>query len=162
MTRLTCNRVRLKAYQLKQETESVSCSVIFNSLQTHGLQPTRLLCPWNFSGKNTGVGSHSLLQRIFPTQGQDLGLQHRRQILYRLSHQGSPSQQTMMTVGIPGSESSALPLPGAQVQSLVGDLRSGKPWHSQKQNSKFFLKRFVSLEENYQDLIFLSLSSTYI
>ena len=32
-----------------------------NSLQTHGLQPVQLLCPWNFRGKNTGVGRHSLL-----------------------------------------------------------------------------------------------------
>ena len=40
-------------------------------------------------GKNTGVGSHSLLQRIFPIQGSNLGLLHYRQILYQLSHQGS-------------------------------------------------------------------------
>ena len=50
---------------------------------------TRLLCPWNSPGKNTGVGSHFLLQGIFPTQGLTLGLPHHRQILYRLSHQGS-------------------------------------------------------------------------
>ncbi|KAM7244171.1 hypothetical protein CapIbe_004779, partial [Capra ibex] len=31
--------------------------------------PTRLLCPWDSSGKNAGVGCHSLLQGIFPTQG---------------------------------------------------------------------------------------------
>ena len=41
-------------------------------------------------GKNTGVGFHFLLQGIFPTQGSDLGLPHCRQILYHLSHQGSP------------------------------------------------------------------------
>ena len=39
-----------------------------NSLQPHGLQPARLLCPWDSPGQNTGVGSHSLLQGIFPTQ----------------------------------------------------------------------------------------------
>ena len=50
-----------------------SCLVRFNSLQPHGLQPTRLLCPWNFSGKNTGVGCHFLPQRIFPIQGLILG-----------------------------------------------------------------------------------------
>ena len=43
----------------------------------------------NSPGKNTGVGSHSLLQRIFLTQGLNLGLLHWRQILYHLSHQGS-------------------------------------------------------------------------
>ena len=42
------------------------------------------------SGKNTGVGCHSLLQRIFPIQGSNPGLPHCRRILYHLSHQGSP------------------------------------------------------------------------
>ena len=40
----------------------------------HGLQPTRLLCPWDSPGKNTGVGCHALLQGIFPTQGWNLRL----------------------------------------------------------------------------------------
>ena len=38
-----------------------SCSVVSDSLQPHGLQPTRLLHPWDFPGKSTGVGSHCLL-----------------------------------------------------------------------------------------------------
>ena len=42
-----------------------------------------------FSGKNTVVGCHLFLHRIFPTQGSNLGLLHYRQILYHLSHQGS-------------------------------------------------------------------------
>ena len=41
-------------------------------------------------GKNTGVGCHALLQEIFPTRGSNPGLPHSRQILYCLSHQGSP------------------------------------------------------------------------
>ena len=52
-------------------------------------QPTRLLSPWNFPGKSTGLGCHFLLQGIFPTQGLNLGLPHCRQTLYRLSHRGS-------------------------------------------------------------------------
>ena len=68
--------------------ESVSHSVVSDSMQSHGLQSTRLFCPWNSPGKNTGVGCHFLLQGIFPTQGLNLGLPHCRQILYRLSHQG--------------------------------------------------------------------------
>ena len=40
----------------------------------YGLQPTRLLCPRNSPGKNTGVGCHALLQGIFPTQGLNPGL----------------------------------------------------------------------------------------
>ena len=51
--------------------------------------PTRLLCPWDFPGKNTGVGCHFLLQEIFPIQGLNPGLPHCRQTLYRLSHQGT-------------------------------------------------------------------------
>ena len=72
------------------EIENVSCSALSNSLWPHGLESTRLLCPWNSPGKNTGVGSHSLLQGIFPTQGSNRGPPHCRQILYHLSHQGSP------------------------------------------------------------------------
>ena len=48
-----------------------------------------LLCPWDFLGKNTGVGCHFLLQGIFLTQGSNPGLPHCRQMLYPLSHQGS-------------------------------------------------------------------------
>ena len=48
---------------------------------THGLYSL-----WNSPGQNTGVGSHSLLQGIFPTQGSNPGLPHCRQILYQLSH----------------------------------------------------------------------------
>ena len=66
-----------------------SSSVVSSSLQPHGLWPARLVCPWNSPGQNTGEGSHSLLQGIFPTQGSNSGLPHCRQILYQLSHQGS-------------------------------------------------------------------------
>ena len=54
------------------------------------LWPHGLYSPWNSPGQNTGVGSLSLLQGIFPTQGLNPGLLHCRQILYYLSHQGSP------------------------------------------------------------------------
>ena len=47
------------------------------------------LCLWDSPGKNTGVGCHTLLQGIFPTQGSNLGLLNHRQILYQLSYQGS-------------------------------------------------------------------------
>ena len=47
-------------------------------------------CPWNSPGQNTGVGSLSLLQGIFPTQGSNPGLLRCKQILYQLSHKGSP------------------------------------------------------------------------
>ena len=69
----------------KWKAESESRSVVSNSLQPHGLYS-----PWNSSGQNTGVGSLSLLQGIFPTQGSDPGLPHCRWILYQLRHQRSP------------------------------------------------------------------------
>ena len=62
--------------------KSESCSVVSDSLQPHGLHS-----PWNSPGQNTGVGSLSRLQGIFPTQGSNPGLPHCRQILYHLSHQ---------------------------------------------------------------------------
>ena len=64
--------------------------IVSDSLRPHRLGPTRLLCPWNFPGNSTGVDCHFLLQGIFPTQGSNPGLLHCRQMLYRLSHQGSP------------------------------------------------------------------------
>ena len=64
---------------------SESRSVVSDSLQPHGLHS-----PWNSPGQNTGVGSLSLLQRIFPTQGLNPGLPHCRWILYQLSHKESP------------------------------------------------------------------------
>ena len=67
-----------------------SRSVMSDSSRPHGLQPTRLLCLWDFPGKSTGVGCHCLLQRIFLTQGSNPGLPHCRQMLYHLSHQGGP------------------------------------------------------------------------
>ena len=55
-----------------------------DSLQPPELYAARLLCPWNSPGKNTGLGSHSLLHGIFPTQALNPGLLHCRQILYHL------------------------------------------------------------------------------
>ena len=64
-------------------------SVVSDSWRPRGLWSARLLSPWNSPGKNTGVGSLSLLQ-IFLTQILNPGVLHCRQILYCLSHQGSP------------------------------------------------------------------------
>ena len=66
-------------------SENENRLVVSNSLQTQ-----RLYCPWNSLGQNTGVGSLSHLQGIFPTQGSNPGLPCCRWILYQLSHQGSP------------------------------------------------------------------------
>ena len=61
----------------------LSCgSVMANSLGPQGLWPTRLLCPWNFPGKNNAVGCHFLLQGISPTQRSNPYLLLGRKILY--------------------------------------------------------------------------------
>ena len=70
-----------------------------HSLQSHGLYPTRLLCPWDFPGNSTEVDCHFLLQGIFPTQGLNLGLLHYRQMLYCLSHQGSLQETQVQSLG---------------------------------------------------------------
>ena len=61
---------------INQEGHLFSHSVVVHSLGPHGLWPTRLLCPWDSPGKDTGVGCHSLLQGIFLTQGSKLHLLH--------------------------------------------------------------------------------------
>ena len=93
------------------------------------LPPHRLYSPWNSPGQNTGVGGLSLLQGIFPTQGLNPGLPHCRQILYQLSHKGSPRILERVATPSPAD----LPDPGIeprspalQVDSLPTKL-SGKP-----------------------------------
>ena len=66
-----------------------SHSVVSDSLWPYGLWRTRLLCPWDSPGKDTGVCHHFLLQGILPTQGLNQGLPHCRRSIYHLSHQGS-------------------------------------------------------------------------
>ena len=59
-----------------------SLSPVWLFCDPHELLPARLLCPWNFPGKNTGAGCHFLLQGIFLTKGWNSHLLHCRQILY--------------------------------------------------------------------------------
>ena len=75
-----------KSSQISHIHVCESHSVMSDSLRPHGLYS-----PWNSPGQNTGVGGLSLLQVIFPNQGLNPGLPHCRQILYQLSHKGSPS-----------------------------------------------------------------------
>ena len=71
------------------------------------LRPHGLYSPWNSPGQNTGVGSLSLLQGIFPTQGSNPGLPHCREILYQLNHKGSP--RILEWVAYPFSTGSSRP-----------------------------------------------------
>ena len=85
-----------KTYKILQIRKSHRSSVCVCSslsrVRLHELQqPPRLLCPRNSPGRNTGVDCHSLPHWIFPTQGFDPGLLHRRQILLSPELQGSPN-----------------------------------------------------------------------
>ena len=93
---------------------SESHSVVSDSLRPHGLYS-----PWNSPGQNTGVGSLSLLQEIFPTQGLNPGLMHCRQILYQLSHKGSP--RMLEWVAYPFSSRSSWPRNQTGVSYIAGE-----------------------------------------
>ena len=75
----------------ERERERVCVCVCVCVMEYYSALDIRLLCSSNFPGKNTGVCCHFLLQGIFPTQGSNPGLLHCKQILYRLSHLGSPT-----------------------------------------------------------------------
>ena len=97
----------------KVKSESESHSVMFSSLQPHGLYS-----PWNALGQNTGVGSLSLLQRIFPTQGSNPGLPHCRWILNQLSHQENP--RILEWVAYPFSRGSSRPRNQTRISCIAG------------------------------------------
>ena len=93
--------------------ESESCSVVSDSLRPHGLYS-----PWNSPCKNTVVGSRSLLQGIFTTQGLNPGLPHCSQILFQLSYQGSP--RILEWVVYPFSSGSSQPRNQTRVSCIAG------------------------------------------
>ena len=95
------------------KSESDSHSVVSDSFQPHGLYS-----PCNSPGHNTGVGSLSLLQRIFLTQRSNPGLLHYRQILNQLSHKGSP--RILEWVAYPFSSGSSRPRNQTGVSCIPG------------------------------------------
>ena len=95
---------------------AVLCSVTQSCMTLSN--PTRLLCPWDSHGKNTGVGCHALLQGIFLTQGSNPGLPHCKEILYQLSHKGSP--RILEWVAYPFSSGSSQPRTWTRVSCIAG------------------------------------------
>ena len=69
--------------------EDYACSCLVATVVPQWTIGLRLLCPWDSSGKSTGVGCHALLQEIFPTKGSNPSLLHCRQILLLLNYRGS-------------------------------------------------------------------------
>ena len=80
--------------------------------------PTRFLCPWGSLGKDTGAGSLSLLQGIFPTQASNSGLPHCRWILHQLNHEGSPG--ILHWVAYPFSRGSSKPRNWTGISCIAG------------------------------------------
>ena len=103
-------------------------------ITSSSLQPHGLYSPLTSSGQNTGVGSVSLLQGIFPTQGSNPGLLHCRWILYQLSHKGSP--RILEWVAHPFSSGSSRLRNWTRVPYIAGGFftknlspeLSGEPW----------------------------------
>ena len=80
---------------IPKNVQSLSC--VSDCLGPYRLQPTKILCPWDSPGKNTGVGFHFLLQGIFLTQGSNQclwNLPHWQVDSLLLSHRGSPLFQS--------------------------------------------------------------------
>ena len=96
----------------------LSCSVLSDSLQPHGLLPARLLCPWNSLGKNTAVGCCAFLQETFPNPGIKSSSPAFRQILCYLSHLGSP--RILEWVAYPFSRGSSQPRNQTRVSCIAG------------------------------------------
>ena len=115
--------------------ESESCSIVSNSLWPHGLYS-----PWNSPGQNTGVGSHSLLQGIFPTQGSNPGLPRCKQILYYLSHQGSP--RILEWVAYPFFSGSSWPRNRTRVSCIAGKIfTSWATWEAPLNTLQYLIQR---------------------
>ena len=96
----------------------LSCTSESHSVIPHSLWPHGLYSPRNSLGQNTGVGSFSLLQGIFPTQGSNPGLPHCRWILYQLSQQASP--RILEWVAYPFSRGSSRPRNQTGVSCIAG------------------------------------------
>ena len=100
------------------------------------LPPRGQYSPWNSPCQNTGVGSCSLLQGIFPTQGSNPGLPHCRWILYQLSHQGSP--RILEWAAAPFSRGYSWPRnwtrsPALQADSIPAELPNQPKSHRKKE-----------------------------
>ena len=136
------------------------------------LRPHGLSSPWYSPAQNTGVGSLSLLQGIFPTQGSNPGLPHYTWILYQLSHKRRP--RILEWVAYPFSSGSSRPgiEPGSsalQADALPTEL-SGTPWllcHSPRIISVCFYlvrgkKHYYLASAYFMQALFWSVSAYYI
>ena len=138
---------------------SESCSVVSNSLQPRGLYS-----PWNSPGHNTGGGSLSFLQGIFPTQESNPGLPHCRKILYQLSHKGSP--RILEWVACPFSSGSSQPRNETGVSCITGGFFT--IWAITEAHKEYIVAIYIknypkkSFLRNYRWLMFTAVNFTLL
>ena len=127
-----CNPMDFTIHGIFQARILVLVAISFlksHSIVSDSLQPPGLYSPWNSPGQKSGVGSLSLLQGVFLTQGSNPGLPHCRWILYQLSHEGSP--RILEWVAYPFSSGFSQPRNQTGVSSLWANSLptelSGKP-----------------------------------
>ena len=118
---------------------------------------------WNSPGQNTGVGSLSLLQGIFPTQGSNPGLPHYRRILYQLSLKGSPRILSRWPIPSLGN----LPDPGIEPESAALHMHSlptelgGKPINYTYTYSMYMLNQFTYSDFDHKSLEIIVLVNSF-
>ena len=120
-----------------------SPSVVSNSLWPHGLHSS-----WNSPGRNTGVNSLSCLQGIFPSQELNPSLLHCRQILYQLSHKGSP--RILKWVVYPFSSRSSWPRNWTRVSCITGGFFTN--WAIRKASKGVYLMELNRYVDVYNSL----------
>ena len=124
---------------------NVSCSMKYDeshSVVSSSLWPHGINSPCNSPGQNAGVSNGSLLQGFFPTLGSNPGLLPCRQILYQLSHQGSP--RILEWVAYPFSRGSAWPRNRPGVSCIAGGFFTS--WATRKAHFlQWFLPKLVYL-----------------
>ena len=123
-------------------TWSESHSVVSDSLWPHGLYS-----PWTSIGQNTGVGSLSFLQGIFPIHGLNPGLPHCRRILYELSHKGSP--RTLGWVAFPFSSGSSQSRNQTGVSCIAGRFLTN--WATRETHTHRDSTVFALLQTSFND-----------
>ena len=108
--------------------------------------PWTIYSPWNSLGQNTGVCSLSLLQGIFPTQGLNPGLLHCGQILYQLSHKGSP--RILEWVAYPLSKGSSQPRNRTGVSCIAGGFFTN--WAMQEAQRYMYNMSLIALKHTHE------------
>ena len=114
------------------------CWVTSHSLRSHGLQPARLFCLWNFPGKNTGVGCQFRLQGIFKTQGSNPGLLHLLHWQADSFTTEPPGKSPWYVFSLAFPKAKNMELSARKDSWHLGSLYKLSPWPWLKSHNRFF------------------------